>query len=66
MSNEPTLVIKNVSLPDLDDPGEFSEYGIIEYGRFAVRRDGSYWFGDARSTNPPDTDSASVLGDRCY
>lgn len=49
------LVIREASIPDLDDPDEAEERGYALYGRFARLNSGGLWFGDVRSTHPEST-----------
>jgi hypothetical protein len=50
-----TLIIRETSIPDLDDPDEAAERGYVSYGRFARLNSGGLWFGDVRSTHPEST-----------
>lgn len=46
------LTIREARLPDLDDPDEADKQGYRAYGRLALLRSGTLWFGDARSSHP--------------
>jgi hypothetical protein len=43
-----------VRLPDINNDRDLERYGYRAYGRFALLRDGSFWFGDMRSSHPRD------------
>ncbi|MBN1522960.1 MAG: hypothetical protein JW904_00645 [Spirochaetales bacterium] len=51
------LIIKNRSLPDLDDADSLSDHNLRDYGRFAILDDGSMWLGDVYSSNPDEASS---------
>ena len=41
-------------LPDIDSGCGLARHGLADYGRFAVLRDGSFWFGGLASSHPRD------------
>jgi len=42
-------------LPDIDSYPELEMSGLLDYGRFAILNDGSFWFGDLMSSHPQNT-----------
>ncbi len=52
-----TLTIRLIRLPDIHRLQAVSDHGYVRYGRFAVLRGGSFWFADAVSSHPGDTDT---------
>ena len=49
-----TLHIRLERLPDIDSERGLSRHGLADYGRFALLRDGSFWFGGLSSSHPRD------------
>lgn len=49
------LAIRLTRLPDLDTEQDAASRGFLCYGRFAVIRGGSFWFGPAASSHPTTT-----------
>lgn len=49
------LTIRQKRLPDIDTSMAVERSGLARYGRFALTRNGSFWFGEAASSHPPDT-----------
>ncbi|HAP42874.1 MAG: hypothetical protein A2087_14600 [Spirochaetes bacterium GWD1_61_31] len=50
------LTVRLTSLPDISSLSDVEEHGYLFYGRFAVTRDGKFWFADALSTHPVNTE----------
>jgi hypothetical protein len=49
------LRIELARLPDISSSDEVARHGLAAYGRFALLRDGGFWFADALSSHPLDT-----------
>lgn len=49
------LVVRLTRLPDIDSPSVAANHGLVHYGRFAVTRNGSFWFAYERSSHPSTT-----------
>lgn len=47
-----TLTIRLWRLPDIHSLEAVLEHGLERYGRFALLRDGGFWFADAVSSHP--------------
>ena len=50
-----TLTIRLRRLPDIHSLESVRERGFVRYGRFALLRDGGFWFADAVSSHPATT-----------
>jgi hypothetical protein len=50
-----TLTIRLTRLPDINADRDLERYGYYAYGRFALLRNGSLWFGELRSSHPSNT-----------
>jgi hypothetical protein len=46
------IPIRLTRLPDIHS--NLDRYGFRDYGRFALLRDGGFWWGDIRSSHPRD------------
>lgn len=62
------MIIRLVRLPDINTQTVLDRYEYRAYGRFAVLRDGSFWWGELHSSHPKDTKigwywSISEVGD---
>ena len=42
-------------LPDIHSATDIARNGLISYGRFALLRDNTFWWGDNLSSHPRDT-----------
>jgi len=49
-----TLRVALARLPDIDSGSGLARHGLTAYGRFAILRDGSFWFAGLASSHPRD------------
>ena len=49
-----TLRVSLARLPDIDSVSGLARHGLTDYGRFALLRDGSFWFAGLASSHPRD------------
>ncbi len=46
------LIVHLTRLPDINSLQAVAEHGLVCYGRFAITRNGSFWFAYERSSHP--------------